>query len=171
MFWNLRFSLPIYLKTSFCMGVVLVLSACVPKTTYQDQQEKIKQLQTKVEVMESSGVECDKDVAVQLREQVQSLDLLQQELVDRNTELSKEVARLRVVESQAKAQEAACDKKSQDLREEGDGKMQRTRATYEDLIKELKAENQKLRDQLAAIQAAAEAAKTVKKPAPRSKPR
>lgn len=161
-----------YIQVFQAVTVALIVSTvvgCVPKTTYQDQQEKIKQLQTKVEVMESTGVECDKDTAIQLREQVQSLDLLQQELVDRNTELSKEVARLRVVESQAKADGLSCEKKIQEAQADGEGKLQRTRATYEDLIKELKSEVQKLKDQLAAAQATAEASKAAKKPAAKKK--
>lgn len=136
---------------------------CVPSTQYKDSQERIRELQTKVDTMETSSTDCDRDVAIQLREQVQSLDLLQQELVDRNTELSKEVARLKVVESQTKTQAAECEKQIHDALSDGEGKLQRTRATYEDLIKEQKEEIRRLREQLAAAQQATEAAKTPKK--------
>src|SRR6185503_3931054 len=87
---------------------VLSLLGCVPKTQYDDQQSKLQEMQNKVRALESSSSECDKETYLQMREQSQSLDLLTQELVNRNTELSKEVARLRVFESASKNENQSC---------------------------------------------------------------
>jgi hypothetical protein len=146
----------------FLFALGLFVSACVPKTTYEDQQSKLKEIQEKLKDAEETSNVCDKNVVMQLREQAQSLDLLQQELIERNTELSKEVAKLRVFESQSKLDQLTCDKKLANAKEEEEGRIQRIRATYEDVIKELKAENHQLKDSLEAKNAPAVKAPTTK---------
>jgi hypothetical protein len=131
------------------VGLVLGLSlvqGCVPKTQYDDQTSKLIEAQNKLRSMQASNVECDRDLFIQLKEQAQSLDLLTQELVERNTELSKEVARLKVIESQSKADGQNCDRKLSEQVSESEGKLERTRTTYEDLLKELKAEISRLKE-------------------------
>lgn len=134
-------------------GILIVLFGlfavgCVPKTQYEDQRAKLEEMQAKLRSIEASNVECDKDLFLQLKEQAQSMDLLTQELVDRNTELSKEVSRLKVIESQAKIEGEACDRKMAASVAEYEAKLERTRETYEDLIKQLKAENKQLKESL-----------------------
>ncbi len=134
----MRKFLPIFL-------VAAVLSGCVAKTRYDDQEARLKDAQSKLQQYEPSSAECDRDTFMQLREQVQSLDLLSQELVDRNTELSKEVARLKVFEAASKGDAHSCDKRIEGSQAECDAKLDRARSTYEDLINELKAENKRLK--------------------------
>jgi len=110
---------------------------------------KLNETQSKLRALEASNVECDKDAFLQLKEQAQSLDLLTQELVDRNTELSKEVARLKVFESQSKSENQTCGQKMEAAKADCDGRMERIRATDQDLINELKAQIQKLKEELA----------------------
>lgn len=128
--------------------VSLGLQACVPKTQFDDQQTKLIEAQNKVRSLQASTAECDKDLFLQLKEQAQSADLLTQELVERNTELSKELARLKVVESQAKAEDQSCERKMSDQSTDYEGKLERTRTTYEDLLRELKTENTRLKEAL-----------------------
>ncbi|MBN8554768.1 MAG: hypothetical protein J0L93_04925 [Deltaproteobacteria bacterium] len=140
----------IALRICALFGMGILASACVPKTQFDDQQAKLKEVQEKLRDAEDASNVCDKNTVMQLREQAQSLDLLQQELVDRNTELSKEVARLRVFESQSKNDQTTCEKKLEEAKEAEEARVQRVRATFEDMIKELKADNQKLREALQA---------------------
>lgn len=125
-----------------------LIQACVPKTQYDDQQAKLIEAQNKLRSMQASNAECDKDLFLQLKEQAQSLDLLTQELVERNTELSKEVARLKVIESQSKSEDQSCTRKLSDQSDDYEGKLDRTRTTYEDLLRELKTENNRLKETL-----------------------
>src|SRR4051794_31056729 len=100
-----------FFKSVLLVTLSFGLLSCVPKTQYEDQQAKLQEAQTKLKALQESSADCDKDLFLQLREQAQSLDLLTQELVDRNTELSKEVARLRVYESAQKSEGSTCDRK------------------------------------------------------------
>jgi uncharacterized small protein (DUF1192 family) len=123
-----------------------LLVGCVPKTQYDDQQTKLIEAQNRLRSLQASTAECDKDLFLQLKEQAQSLDLLTQELVERNTELSKEVARLKVFESQVKAEDQDCGRKLANEQTDCEGKLERTRATYEDLVRQLRAEIARLKE-------------------------
>src|SRR5947209_19919953 len=117
---SLRSIVPVLLAFS-------TLCACVPKTQFEDQQAKLKEAQSKLKSMEDSNVECDKDSFLQLKEQAQSLDLLTQELVTRNSDLSKEVARLRVYEAASKNENVSCAQKIEAEKRACDSKVERTR--------------------------------------------
>ena len=156
------------------MGMVLVgamsLSSCVTKGAYDNQKAQLKETQSKLREVEDRSKECDRDTFLQLKEQVQSLDILSQELVDRNTELSKEVARLKVFEASSKTENLSCDKKIEAKEGECQGKLDRVRGTYEDLVNELKSENAKLKaeiEKLKAKPAPAALAPNKKAPAPK----
>lgn len=131
-------------------GVFGLISACVPKTQYDDQSAKLQELEERLARTQSSE-DCDKDTMIQLREQAQSLDLLSQELVDRNTELSKEVSRLQAFERDTKAKDRDCEARMADMQSSHDEQLKRTRATYEDLLKELREENRHLRESAEAV--------------------
>lgn len=133
--------------------LVIGLSACVPKTTFQDQEAKLKDSEAQVKSLEQNQDVCDPDTMIQLREQTQSLDVLTQELVERNTQLSNEVGRLRPFEARFRDQEMQCKKQGDEIRSSFEGQLQRTKATYEDLIKELEAKNKKLQEELDAKKA------------------
>ncbi len=135
-------------RGSIVLLAIFSMGGCVPKTQYEDQQSKLVDAQEKLRSLEASTVDCDKDMFLQLKEQAQALDLLTQELVERNTDLSKEVARLKVSESQGRAEDEACGRKLNAQSADYEGKIQRTRDTYEDLIKQLKDEVAKLRETL-----------------------
>ena len=140
-------------------SLVLGLFACVPKTQFEDQQAKLKEAQDQVKDLQQSVQECDPDTFTQLREQAQSLDILTNELVTRNTELSNENARLRVFEAKMKEQEQGCNRQADALRLEYEGKNQRTKATYEDMIKELQAKIKRLEDENQALKSSAASSK------------
>jgi len=149
-------------KLSFVL-LFLGAAACVPKQQFDDQQAKLKDAQTKLRSAEAQAQECDPNTFIQLKEQSQSLDLLTQELVDRNTELSKEVARLRSVETSCKAQEKEFISKIEALEKDSDAKADRVRRTYEDLVRELRNQIKGLEEQIEAAKA-----KPAPKPAPKS---
>ena len=139
------------LKSQLFIGfssLTMVLGACVPKQQYEDQQTKLKVTQEKLKEAEAQALECDPNAFLQLKEQSQSLDLLTQELVDRNTELSKEVARLRTMESTCKGKDQECSDRVDTLQKEAREKEERLRRTYEDLIKELRLQVKRLEDRL-----------------------
>lgn len=116
------------------------LNACVPKAQYQEQEDELQDTKAQLKSLEQTQTECDPDTFLQLKEQAQSLDILQQELLDRNTELSEEVARLRVYEAQAKSQDMSCGKKLEDQASEYEAQISRTKETYDDLIKDLRSQ-------------------------------
>jgi len=115
-----------------------VITACVPKTQYEDQEEELQDTKAQLKSFEQTQTVCDPDTFLQLKEQAQSLDILQQELLDRNTELSEEVARLRIYEAQAKSQDMSCEKKLEIQASEYEGQISRIKETYDDLVKDLK---------------------------------
>lgn len=146
-------------------ALLLMTNACVPKQRFEDQEAKLRESQERLRSAEQAAQACDPNVMIQMKEQSQSLDLLTQELVDRNTELSKEVARLRSVETSAKSQEQECGQKLNQMEKDSEAKIERTRRTYEDLIKELRA-------QIAKLEAAAQAPAPVPaKPAKAASPK
>jgi len=136
-------------------------SACVPKQQFDDQKSKLKETQEKLRSVEQQAQECDPNTFMQLKEQSQSLDLLTQELVDRNTELSKEVSRLRSLESACKTKDQEYGSRMEKMEADFTAKEERIRRTYDDLIKELRLQVKKLED--------AQAVKA-KQPAPAFKP-
>lgn len=129
------------------MGL-LGLVGCVPKTQYDDQQVKLREAQAALRQLEQNTLECNPNTLLELREQTQSLDILTQELLNRNTELSEEVARLRVYESQVKNQSFSCDKRLAQAQEENEAKLARTRKTYEDLVADLRKQISQLEAEL-----------------------
>lgn len=137
-------------------------AGCVPKTHFEDQQAKLKEAQAKLDSLANDSSECDKDTFMQLREQAQSLELLNQELLGRNTELAKENSRLKVVDSQSRAEESVCDRRLQERDREWEGKLSRTKETFDDLVKELKAEINRLKADLEAARAASSRPKSSK---------
>ena len=154
----------------------LLAVSCVPKTEYQNQQSKLEQAEAQIKELADQAEQCDPDTFLQLQEQAQSLDLLQQELIDRNTQLSDEVARLRVYESQVKNVDLSCDKRVDALKEQYEGRLERTKATYEDLIQEQKtklaeseAEVAGLKKQLSQKTEASKPSKKTKKTPPKAK--
>ncbi len=142
----------------------LGLIACVPKTEYEDQEARLRETKEKLKELEINSEHCDPDTMIQLREQAQSLDLLSQELVDRNTELSKEISRLRPLEAQMKLQDQAYRHEIEKSDTECEAKLQRTRETYEDLLKELRREIQRLKADLEAKNRVQKAKKTPSTP-------
>lgn len=153
----------------FAISVLSIFAiSCVPKTEYQNQQSKLEQAEAQIKELADQADQCDPDTFLQLQEQAQSLDILQQELIDRNTQLSDEVARLRVYESQVKGADLSCDKRINDLKEQYEGRLDRTKATYEDLIQEqknkLEEANSKITELELSLKAKKVAPKTVKKP-------
>jgi len=153
------------------MFLIFGLSACVPKTTYQDQEAKLKDSEAQLKSLEQTQEVCDPDTMIQLREQTQSLDVLTQELVERNTQLSNEVGRLRPFEARFRDQEMQCKKQGDEIRNSFEGQLQRTKATYEDLIKELESRAKKLEEELEAKKAEKPKKPSAKaeNPAPRPK--
>ncbi len=143
-------------------SLIILAGACVPKQQFDDQQTRLKETQDKLKEVEANASECDPNAFLQLKEQSQSLDLLTQELVDRNTELSKEVARLRVVETEFKAKDKDYADKTMALEKDFADKEARLRRTYEDLIKELRGQIRKLED------AAAKSKEAPKKESPKT---
>lgn len=135
------------MKLSLLFLLLALITGCVPKTHYDDQHEKLREAQERLAQIDEAE-KCDRDTLIQLREQAQSLDLLSQELVERNTELSKEVARLRTLETSTKSREMLFQKQIEEERADAEGRVERVRATYEDLIRELKMENKRLKSQL-----------------------
>ena len=131
-----------FVSLAFCL---LVFSACVPKTQYEDQQAKLDEAQMRLKSFENNTSECDKDMYLQLKEQAQSLELLNQELLDRNTELSKENSRLKASDSQVKSDNQSCDIRLEKQSKENEEKLRRARTTYDDLIKELNQELARLK--------------------------
>jgi hypothetical protein len=150
--------------------VVLGLGACVPKQQYDDQRAKLRQAEDKLKNVEAAALECDPNLFLQMKEQTQSLDLLSQELLERNTELSKEVARLKSFETEAKTKDQSCTAQLATQAKDHGDKAERLRRTYEDLVKELRLEIRRLEDVVAKQNSAAEASKAASKPktAPRS---
>ncbi len=124
------------------------VTACVPKTHYEDQEGRLKEAEAQVKSLEQNQQECDPDTFIQLREQTQSLDVLTQELVERNTQLSNEVARLRPFEARFRDQENQCKGQTDEIRNSYEAQLVRTKATYEDLIKELEAKIKALEGEL-----------------------
>lgn len=155
---------------SFVAGLMaLSFHGCVPKTQFEDQKTKLQEIEEKLRTAESDASKCDPNLYLQFKEQAQSLDVLMQELVDRNTELSKEVARLKALEGAQKGEESACDLRIKELERAANGKLDRTRATYEDLLREHKREQEKLAAKVQELtQKLEDARKPAKKPAPKS---
>lgn len=149
---------------------LLLLGACVPKQQFEDQEAQLRDAKEKLQTIEAQAAECDPNAFVQLKEQSQSLDLLTQELVDRNTELSKEVARLRAIETSCKASEQGWTGERQKADQEFTAKEERIRRTYEDLIKELRAEISRLEGERNKAKDALKAKETPK-PIVRDKPK
>jgi len=152
--------------------VVLGLGACVPKQQYDDQRAKLRQAEDKLKNVEAAALECDPNLFLQMKEQTQSLDLLSQELLERNTELSKEVARLKNFETEAKTKDQSCTAQLTAQANDHGDKTERLRRTYEDLVKELRLEIRRLEDVVAKQNAAAEASKAASraKTAPKAAP-
>lgn len=147
------------------LPVLFLIAACVPKQQYDDQQTKLREAQEKLRSAEQQASECDPNAFMQLKEQSQSLDLLTQELVDRNTELSKEVARLRTMESSCKVKDQECSDRIDKIQQDARAKEERLRRTYEDLIKELRVQVKKLEDQASKASEAPKATSKDKKAA------
>ncbi len=147
----------------------------MPKQQYDDQRAKLRQAEDKLKNVEAAALECDPNLFLQMKEQTQSLDLLSQELLERNTELSKEVSRLKNFETEAKTKDQSCTAQLATQAKDHGDKAERLRRTYEDLVKELRLEIRRLEDVVAKQNAASEAskaasrAKTAPKVAP-SKP-
>jgi len=148
------------MKYSILLAVVIFASSCVPSKTFESQKAKLAETETKLREAEEHARECDPNDFIQLKEQAQSLDLLSQELVDRNTELSKEVARLRTVEAACKSEESDCQRKLDALKADFESKIERTQKSYEDLIRELRVQ---VRTAQEALQKQSEAAKALQK--------
>lgn len=153
------------LGSLLAIALLTILSACVPKTEYEDQATRLKDAETQVKVLEQNTQECDPDTFIQLKEQTQSLDVLTQELVERNTALSNEVARLRPYEAKFRELELQSAKQSQEVRQGMEAQVERTKRTYEDLIAELEKKVKRLEEQLAAAKKPAPAKKAPAKPA------
>lgn len=148
-----------FFTTFFVAGLGLMLS-CVPKTRFEDQEAKILELQSALRAAEENSLECSPSAMIELREQAQSLDILTQEFLNRNTELSEEVARLRVYEAQVKNMNLQCEGRLNSLKQDYESKLSRTRQTYDDLVAELKKEVSELQKKLKST----EAPKSSKKP-------
>lgn len=133
-------------KSALAAFGLFLLGACVPKQDYEDQQAKLRETQDKLRSVEQQAQECDPNTFMQLKEQSQSLDLLTQELVDRNTELSKEVARLRSMETSCKTKDQDYGSKLERMEADHAAKEERLRRTYEDLIRELRGQVRKLEE-------------------------
>lgn len=152
------------MKTLLPLAILVMAAfACVPKTQFIEQEEELKDAQAKIKALEATKSECDPNTLAELREQTQSLDILQQELVDRNTELAEEVARLRAYESQVKSGNLSCESKLNALERDYEGRLLRTKATYEDLIQDYKAQIAEKNAELATYKKASEAKKPAKK--------
>lgn len=158
------------LKYMGFIAILLGLGSCVPKTQYEDQQSQLDEAKAKVREMQAEVQECDPDMFIQLKEQAQSLDILTQELVDRNTELAGEVSRLRAYETQVKGGNLSCEKKIQAITEDYEGRLSRTRVTYEDLIKELNGRIKEIEKENAALRRAGAKSGGGKTPAATKKP-
>lgn len=154
------------MKALLTLSLLLLAAGCVPSQSYEDQKVKLKETEEKLREVEEQAKDCDPNEFIQLKEQAQSLDLLSQELVDRNTELSKEVSRLRSVETICKSDEKDCVKKLEAQKAEFEAKIERTQKTYEDLIRELRAQVKKAEE---ALERHIEASKALQK-AKESKP-
>lgn len=153
----------VMLRFSFGLMGLILLAGCVPKTQYEDQQLKLKETQANLRQLEQTSQECNPNAFIELKEQAQSLDILTQELLNRNTELSEEVARLRVYESQVKSQNFQCDKQLSQAREDCEQRLARTRQTYEDLVAELRKRLSQAEKELAGLKGAAAAPKSEEK--------
>jgi hypothetical protein len=140
------------------------LGACVPKQQYDDQRAKLRQAEDKLKNVEAAALECDPNLFLQMKEQTQSLDLLSQELLERNTELSKEVARLKSFETEARTKDQSCTAQLEIQAKDHGDKAERLRRTYEDLVRELRLEIRRLEDVVAKQNAAAEASKAASRP-------
>lgn len=142
---------------NFCLagvfGLIFVLGACVPKTQYEDQQEQLQTTKAQLDEIKQVQTGCDPEAYVRLKEQAQSLDVLQQELLDRNTELSNEVARLRLLEGQSKLGNQDCENRLSDQRSEFEAQLGRVKATYEDTIKELRTQISEREAEIASLKA------------------
>lgn len=149
----------LFLMIAGLVGAGLVVS-CVPKTRFEDQEVKILELESALRVAEENSLECSPSAMIELREQAQSLDILTQEFLNRNTELSEEVARLRVYEAQVKNMNLQCEGRLNSLKQDYESKLSRTRKTYDDLVGELKKEVSELQKKLKST----EAPKSSKKP-------
>jgi|GEM_PF-5923042 len=132
--------------------LVLALVACVPKTQYEDQQQELTETKAELKNMKQTKAGCDPDAYLEMKNQAQSLDILQQELIDRNTQLAQEVARLRVYETEVKNGDLTCDKKMDALRQDFEDQLKRTRETDQDLIADLRKQVNQKNQQIAAYQ-------------------
>jgi len=141
-----------------------VVSACVPKQQYDDQRAKLRQAEEKLKNVEAAALECDPNLFLQMKEQTQSLDLLSQELLERNTELSKEVARLKSFETEARTKDQSCSNQLEGQAKDHADKTERLRRTYEDLIRELRLEVRRLEAEVAKLSVSQEASKGASKP-------
>ena len=148
-------------------GVVCAAHACVPKTEYDDQRAKLHQIQEKLKALEAARENCNPDLYLELRDQIQSLDILTQELIDRNTVLSQEVARLKVYEGGAAKEKQECEGALSDKDKECEYKFSRTRATYNDFVIDLQKEIEYLKKKIETLKNEKQA---VKKPKVSTKP-
>ena len=134
-----------FLAVFTIFGLLVGMGGCVPKTQFQSQNQQLAEANATISELQEAQRDCDPDSFLELQEQVQNLDLLQQELIDRNTSLAEEVARLRIYEAQVKAGEVSCDQREKEVREDYEARLSRTRETYEDLIEDLKKQIEELR--------------------------
>jgi hypothetical protein len=123
--------------------LALSLGACVPKATYEDKLAELERLKTERASAEWDGSECNTQSFTALQDQVKSLDVLSQELVDRNTELSEEVARLRRQEAERGRQGLDCQERLRKQAADYEQQLERTRLTYEDMVDELRKQLQR----------------------------
>lgn len=107
---------------------------------------------------------CDPSTLIQLKEQVQSLDILQEELIERNTQLSEELAQLKEFELKARSDMKTCDERVREAESRHQQVLERTRKTYEDLIADLRLQ---LADKEATIRSLG---RPDSSPAPQKKP-
>ena len=128
--------------------VAFLFAGCVAKTYYDDQEVKLEAAEVQLDAYKEANLKCDTATLVEYREQTQSLDMLAQELLQKNAKLSREVARLTVVEGSVKAEATKCNAQIGAKDAEWEAKLARTRATFEDLLAEKKKEILKLRQSL-----------------------
>jgi len=112
--------------------------ACVPKTSYEDKLAELESLQAEMRSHQWEAGDCNPQTLSELKAHIQSLDVLSQELIDRNTELSREVARLRTREAELGRQDLNCNQRLEQQAAQFEEQLARTRRTYEDMVEELR---------------------------------
>lgn len=120
------------------LALSFAFTGCVPKASYEDKVAELERLQAERRSAEWAGGEMSPQAFSALQEQVQSLDILSQELIDRNTELSEEVARLRRQELERKQEKLNCDLRLKEQSSRFEAQLERTRSTYEDMVEDLR---------------------------------